>query len=224
MFFKIVDIDKQVKYIPVYNNKYIFDKAEISINAKELSYISGINNTFQASESSPEIMIFTDKNEITDINLKANQLFNNIGIGSAKYNNGVLVYVNTNPSPKIRIEVGYGLEDVINDAKAGRIIDNNMAKVSNKPLAEYSNDELRKLLPLIFKDITTIVADKYKIDISKKVVRSNSEKMKYKNIITIRYGIKNVEPYVIYLFITTAILLFITIIISKFCEPVKKSL
>ena len=36
LFFKIVDIDKQVKYIPVYNNKYIFDKAEISINAKEL--------------------------------------------------------------------------------------------------------------------------------------------------------------------------------------------
>lgn len=101
MFFKIVDIDKQVKYIPVYNNKYIFDKAEISINAKELSYISGINNSFQASESSPEIMIFTDKNEITDINLKANQIFNNIGIGSAKYNNGILIYVNLTHHQKL---------------------------------------------------------------------------------------------------------------------------
>lgn len=46
-------------------------------------------------------MIFTDKNEITDINLKANQLFNNIGIGSAKYNNGILIYVNLTHHQKL---------------------------------------------------------------------------------------------------------------------------
>lgn len=131
LFFEIVNIDKQIEYKTVYTSNYIFDKAEIFSNSNDLSYIEGINKTFQASKESPEIVIYTDKNKITDINSQTNNIFNDRGIGSAEYNNGVLVYVNTTPSPKLRVEVGYGLEDVINDAKAGRIIDDNIAKVNN---------------------------------------------------------------------------------------------
>lgn len=216
LFFEIVNIDKQIEYKTIYISNYIFDKAKIFSNSNDISYIDGINKTFQASKESPEIVIYTDKNEITDINSQTNEIFNDRGIGSAEYNNGVLVYVNTTPSPKLRVEVGYGLEDVINDAKAGRIIDDNIAKVNNKPLAEYNNDELSKLLPLIFNDIAAIVADKYKIDISQIDGTNISNILEYEKHIRIDYSIKDVEPYLIYLFILTAVLLFIIIIMSNF--------
>lgn len=216
LFFEIVNIDKQIEYKTIYISNYIFDKAKIFSNSNDVSYIDGINKTFQASKESPEIVIYTDKNEITDINSQTNKIFNDRGIGSAEYNNGVLVYVNTTPSPKLRVEVGYGLEDVINDAKAGRIIDDNIAKVKNKPLAEYNNDELSKLLPLIFNDIAAIVADKYKIDISQIDGTNISNILEYEKHIRVDYSIKDVEPYLIYLFILTAVLLFIIIIMSNF--------
>lgn len=216
LFFEIVNIDKQIEYKTIYISNYIFDKAKIFSNSNDVSYIDGINKTFQASKESPEIVIYTDKNEITDINSQTNKIFNDRGIGSAEYNNGVLVYVNTTPSPKLRVEVGYGLEDVINDAKAGRIIDDNIAKVNNKPLAEYNNDELSKLLPLIFNDIAAIVADKYKIDISQIDGTNISNILEYEKHIRVDYSIKDVEPYLIYLFILTAVLLFIIIIMSNF--------
>lgn len=216
LFFEIVNIDKQIEYKTIYISNYIFDKAKIFSNSNDVSYIDGINKTFQASKESPEIVIYTDKNEITDINSQTNKIFNDRGIGSAEYNNGVLVYVNTTPSPKLRVEVGYGLEDVINDAKAGRIIDDNIAKVNNKPLAEYTNDELSKLLPLIFNDIAAIVADKYKIDISQIDGTNISNILEYEKHIRVDYSIKDVEPYLIYLFILTAVLLFIIIIMSNF--------
>lgn len=216
LFFEIVNIDKQIEYKTVYTSGYIYDKAKIFSNSNDVSYIDGINKTFQASKESPEIVIYTDKNEITDINSQTNKIFNDRGIGSAEFNNGVLVYVNTTPSPKLRVEVGYGLEDVINDAKAGRIIDDNIAKVNNKPLAEYNNDELSQLLPLIFNDIAAIVADKYKIDISKIDGTNISDILEYEKHIRVDYTIKDVEPYLIYLFILTAVLLFIIIIMSNF--------
>ena len=56
----------------------------------------------------------------------ATGLFNTWGIGQEKVNNGVLVLV----APRdraMRIEVGYGLETIIPDALAARIISENMA-------------------------------------------------------------------------------------------------
>ena len=49
-------------------------------------------------------------------------MFRTYGIGDAERNNGVLILI-SEEDRKIRIEVGYGLEGVINDSKAGRILD-----------------------------------------------------------------------------------------------------
>ena len=52
----------------------------------------------------------------------ANKLFNRWGIGTKEKDNGVLLIISKDER-KIRIEVGYGLEGVLNDAKTGRILD-----------------------------------------------------------------------------------------------------
>ncbi len=44
------------------------------------------------------------------------------GIGDREKNNGVLILFTTD-EPHVRIEVGYGLEGALNDAKCGRILD-----------------------------------------------------------------------------------------------------
>jgi len=49
-------------------------------------------------------------------------LFRQWGIGDRKLNNGILILVAV-AEKKSRIEVGYGLEGAVNDAKAGRIMD-----------------------------------------------------------------------------------------------------
>jgi uncharacterized protein len=49
-------------------------------------------------------------------------LFRKWGIGDRKLNNGVLILVAV-AEKKARIEVGYGLEGALNDAKVGRILD-----------------------------------------------------------------------------------------------------
>jgi uncharacterized protein len=51
----------------------------------------------------------------------ANKLFLKWGIGKKKQNNGLLVLV-CPPERKVRIEVGYGLEQTINDGLAGSVI------------------------------------------------------------------------------------------------------
>lgn len=55
----------------------------------------------------------------------ATRTFNEWGIGDAKTNRGLLIIVAPNER-EVRIEVGYGLQCIITNPVAGRIIDNEM--------------------------------------------------------------------------------------------------
>ena len=63
-----------------------------------------------------------DGGEINDF---ANRLFQKWGIGKKGKDNGILL-VAAIEDRKVRIEVGYGLEGLIPDAKAGRLLDENV--------------------------------------------------------------------------------------------------
>lgn len=60
----------------------------------------------------------------------AEQLFKQWGIGKKGIDNGILFLKRITGDPKergtTRLEIGYGLEGIINDAKAGRILDENV--------------------------------------------------------------------------------------------------
>ena len=57
-----------------------------------------------------------------EVNDFANRLFEKWGIGKKKADNGVLLLAAIEDR-KLRIEVGYGLESLITDARSGRILD-----------------------------------------------------------------------------------------------------
>jgi len=54
----------------------------------------------------------------------ANRLFEKWGIGKKGKDNGVLLFMTLGERKKVRIETGYGIEGVLPDITAGRILDN----------------------------------------------------------------------------------------------------
>ncbi len=88
--------------------------------------ISQLENRLSILEkdTSAEVAVVTiDSLDGYSIEEYAAGLFQNWSIGKKDKDNGVLLILSPNTSD-IRIEVGYGLESVITDGRAGRIIDN----------------------------------------------------------------------------------------------------
>ena len=76
-----------------------------------------------AQETGAQIVVVTIESlEGQDIESYALNLFRDWGIGDFEKNNGLLLLVSLNDRQS-RIEVGYGLEGALNDAKTGRIQD-----------------------------------------------------------------------------------------------------
>ena len=103
---------------------YINDYANILDKEFEDNVIS-LNKELYA-KTGAQIVIVTindlDGKPIEDV---ANETFNDFQIGSKEKNNGILIIMALNDR-RIRIEVGYGLEETLNDGKVGRIIDEYM--------------------------------------------------------------------------------------------------
>jgi uncharacterized protein len=98
---------------------------------------------------------------LEDYSLK---LLRDWGIGDRQKNNGVLLLVNkenllAGKSGRIRIEVGYGLEGAINDAKAGRILD-------NFALPAFEEKQYSRGITDTFMALASEVAKEYNLDLS----------------------------------------------------------
>lgn len=100
---------------------YVNDYANIISDKDE----EGLNNTIYElkKKTGAEIAVVTTKTlDGHPIEETARQLGLDWGIGDKDKNNGA-VFLTAIDDQKTRIEVGYGLEGFINDAKAGRILD-----------------------------------------------------------------------------------------------------
>jgi uncharacterized protein len=81
----------------------------------------------------------------------ADKLFKRCGIGEKDKNNGLLLLV-AMAERKARIEVGYGLEPVVPDALAGRIIDHQLRpRFRNQQYAAGLNEAVNALCELVEK-------------------------------------------------------------------------
>lgn len=108
------------------------------------------NSTSLADVSEAQIVVATieslDGDSIEDY---ANRMFREYGIGDEDENNGVLLLLSVEDR-EVRIEVGYGLEGAINDAKAGRII-----REIGKPYLSDDNwdDGIKAMYGAILKEV-----------------------------------------------------------------------
>ena len=100
---------------------YVNDYANILSEETE-NYI--LNNSVKlASATKAQIVVVTVKNlEGQDIETYATNLFRKFGIGDEKKNNGLLILLALEERD-IKIEVGYGLEEIVTDGLSGRYLD-----------------------------------------------------------------------------------------------------
>lgn len=176
-----------IYYLPIdaemaVDDYFIQDEAKILKNHYNTGfpYISAaVNLHFNSIKEKPQIVTIVEPylpNNETEVS-RANKLFNEIGIGSAEYNNGILIYVAGIDDFSFKIEVGYGLEDVITDSKAGMILDNAFSKVGGKE--NLNNKNINEVLVYIFTDIANIIAAKYNVDISKDLKQQSFSNISY---------------------------------------------
>lgn len=103
------------------SNFYVNDYANILSEETE-NEIQSMSVQLSHTDGTQMVVVTVEDLEGLSVEEYANQLFNKFGIGEADSDNGLLILVSRDDR-KIRVEVGYGLEGVINDGKAGRYLD-----------------------------------------------------------------------------------------------------
>lgn len=84
--------------------------------------IDGISRQLNAATGAELAIVTVDDLGGTTVEDFAERLFQRFGIGERGKDNGLLILFSRDDR-KVRIEVGYGLEDALNDARAGRLLD-----------------------------------------------------------------------------------------------------
>ncbi len=136
---------------------YVADFANV-MSSTDKDYITAINLNYEKTDEKPQIVVVTT----VDIGSRvleeySVELFEKWGIGNSRYDNGVLIILSLDPNDRsIRMEIGYGLEGRINDALAGRILDNSMEDLNN---GEYSEGLVK-----VFRLAAQYVNDEYGYD------------------------------------------------------------
>lgn len=135
---------------------YVNDTADILSEENE-KYIVETNEDLYKKTGAQVVVVTIKSLGGTSIEEYANELFLTYGIGDAKKNNGLLFLLALDDR-ECRIEVGYGLEGVINDAKAGRIMDKFM-------IPYFKNNEWDDGILNGFDYVLDEICQEYEIDI-----------------------------------------------------------
>lgn len=133
---------KPTKNIYVVDNAHMLKDATKTELLNKSSYLNKKYNT-------QLVVVTVDSLNNLSIEEYANKLFRKWGIGDKKENTGILILVAKNEH-KARIEVGYGLEGIVPDGKAGRIL--------KTMLADFKKDKydegIKKAHNLLTEEIT----------------------------------------------------------------------
>lgn len=115
-------ISKCFAIVPQSTEFFVNDSANI-LNSDTEKYIIDTNKELEAKCGAQIVVVTVNNLEGRSIEEYSTELFRTYGIGNKEKNNGVLLIVSVEDR-RMRIEVGYGLEGKLNDAKTGRIQDN----------------------------------------------------------------------------------------------------
>lgn len=105
------------------NHLFVSDNAQI-LNEEVINTVQKINQELSKTETKPQLMVITVEQvpENETIESFTNQIGNKLGIGNKLYNNGV-IYLVAVKDRQARLEVGYGLEEIIPDSLTDEITD-----------------------------------------------------------------------------------------------------
>ena len=122
--FNLIITNRSEAVVSQTSDFYVNDSAKV-LDASLENYIISTNKSLYSQTGAQIVVVTINSLEGEGLEEYANELFRQYGIGDKKKNNGVLMLLSIQDR-KSRIEVGYGLEGALNDAKTGRIQDNYM--------------------------------------------------------------------------------------------------
>ena len=108
--------------IPAHTDDFYVNDFSGVLSAEAREYILNTNLDLNRKTGAQVVVVTMKSLNGDNLEQFATDMFRTYGIGDREKNNGILLLVITGDR-QLRIEVGYGLESVINDAKAGRILD-----------------------------------------------------------------------------------------------------
>ncbi|WP_245692400.1 TPM domain-containing protein [Sporomusa acidovorans] len=135
------------------SSRYVQDYAGV-LSDETKSKINKLGSKIRESTSAQVVVVTVNSLEGVPIEEYSLGILRNWGIGDKKQNNGVLMLIAVNDRQS-RIEVGYGLEGVLNDAKAGRILDESV-------LPYFQQGEYNRGVWTGYKALVSTVSGEYK--------------------------------------------------------------
>lgn len=142
---------------------YVLDKANVLSAAAEKKI--QVTSSQLAGRTKAQVVVVTIPSlEETPIEEYALELLRNWGIGDKQLNNGVLILISTGDR-RSRIEVGYGLEGALPDAKTGRIQDEYMVPY-------FKNNDFERGILGGYTAIVNEVAAEYKVTLPTDTVKT----------------------------------------------------
>jgi uncharacterized protein len=141
---------------PSYNG-YINDKVNI-FSPEEAQMLNNLGMDLEKKTGAEFAVLVVDTLGEETIEEYSNKIFQAWGIGKKGENNGLLLLLAVNDK-KVRLEVGYGLEGIINDGKAGEILDKTI-------LPFFKQGQIKEGLINGYLVTSKVLADYYKIELS----------------------------------------------------------
>lgn len=105
-------------------NNYVNDNANV-LSTDTIDYMNTKSSQLENVDGTQIVVVTINTLEDNDLEDFANELYNHIGIGDKKESKGLLILLVVQDR-KLRVEVGDGLEGILNDAKVGRFEDTYM--------------------------------------------------------------------------------------------------
>jgi uncharacterized protein len=136
---------------------YVQDYAGV-LDSEAKNKINNLGSKLAAKTKAQMVVVTVKSLEGVPIETYALQILRQWGIGDKQLNNGVLVFVAVNDRQS-RIEVGYGLEGALNDAKTGAIQDSYM-------IPYFTTGDYNRGIWNGYQALVSIVAKEYNQDIS----------------------------------------------------------
>ncbi len=134
---------------------YVNDYAEVLSPATRQHIMSKSPSLYK--QTGAQIVVLTVKSlEGLSVEEYALTVGREWGIGGKEKNNGLLILLATEDR-KIRVEVGYGLEGALNDAKAGRLLD-------NYALPHLQNNEFDEGIRKLYDAVLSVVMQEYGLE------------------------------------------------------------
>jgi uncharacterized protein len=111
--------------VPSHGGKRVVDTASI-LSATEVVDLESRLKNYERATSNQVVVLTVDSLQGETIETFAHEVFQSWKLGQKGVDNGVLILISVGEKNTARIEVGYGLEGVLPDITAGRIISQEM--------------------------------------------------------------------------------------------------